>query len=172
MKTLKQMPIPVAALIMVLLIMVGLALGNEKALSAAKEGPEAILAEVSAMASQRASQAKNLLVVANRNDVEAQNTNALNDAIGELEDAQRANKIASANRQLTFTSEAVNESIQRTASEQDRRLATGVMDEMGSLDKLITRRANVYNESLDDVMKLYNSLPMRWVIGGRPEVYQ
>ncbi|MDL2319114.1 hypothetical protein LJC74_08615 [Eubacteriales bacterium OttesenSCG-928-A19] len=172
MKTLKQMPVPLAVVIMVVLIVIGIAFGNHNALSSASKEPEAIMTEVSAMASQRASTAKNLLVVANRNDVDTKNRTALEDAIAALEDAKRADKVSSANKSLTFAANAVNEQIQETADAQDKRLATGVMDELTSQDKLISRRAASYNESLDSVRSLYRTLPMRWVIGGMPEVYQ
>lgn len=173
MKTLKQIPVPVAVIVMVLLIVIGVAFGNHNALSDAKKGPEAILTEVSGLASERASTAKNLLVVANRNDeVDARNRTALEDAIGALQDATRADRIATANRGLNFAAEAVNDQLQQVADAQDRRLATGVMDELTSQDKILTRRANVYNESLDAVRSLYKTLPMRWLIGGMPEVYQ
>lgn len=172
MKKLQQIPVPVAILIMVLCIAIGLAAGNHKALGNAKAEPEAILTEVSAMAAQRASTAKNLLVVANRNDVEAKNRSALETSIENLEDAKRADRIADANKSLTFSASAINEDLQAIASDQDKRLATGVMDELDSQNKLITRRANQYNESLESVRKLYNTLPMRFIIGGMPEVYQ
>ena len=123
------------------------------------------------MASQRAGEAKNLLVVASRNDVEAKNKTALEKAIEDLEDAKKANRISSANSALSFAAGAVNDDIQDVAAVRDKRLATGVMDELWSQDRLITRRANQYNESLESVRKLYNTLPMRFVIGGMPEVY-
>lgn len=172
MKTLKQMPVPVAIGIMVLCIVAGLAFGNHNALSDAKAAPEAILTEVSAMASQRASTAKNLLVVANRNAVDTKNVAALQQAIEDLEDARRADKIASANRGLTFATDAIVTELQQVADSQDKKLTTGVDDDLKSLDKQIARRGTAYNDSLQEVQRLYKTLPMRWIIGGLPEVYQ
>lgn len=172
MKRLKQMPIPIAVLIMVLLVVAGITFGNHNALASVKKEPESILESVSALASDRAKQAKNLLVVAKRNEVEARHITALEDAIGELEDAKKANQIASANQSLTFTATAVNDALQEAADQQDKKLATGVMDELESRNKLITREANKYNDSLDAVRTLYYSLPMRWLIGGMPEAYR
>ena len=172
MKRLKQIPVPLAVVIMVVCIVVGIAFGNHNALSEAKAAPEAILAEVSALASQRANSAKNLLVVANRNNVDQALRTQLEDTIGSLEDATKAGKIASANEGLTFATNAVNEQIQANANDQDKRLATGVMDDLSSNDKLLTRRANVYNESLEAVSKVYRTLPFGWLVGGMPEVHQ
>lgn len=172
MKTLKQIPVPVAIAIMVLCIVVGIAFGNNNALSKAKAEPEAILTEVSATASQRASTAKNLLVVAGRNDIDAKNRTALEDAIGSLEDAKKPGKIATANSSLTFAAGVVHEELQQKANDSDKKLSTGVMDDLSSQEKILTRQANRYNESLDSVRKLYNTLPMRWLIGGMPEVYR
>lgn len=175
MKTLQQIPVPVAVLIMVVLILIGVAFGNHNTLSDAKAAPEVILTEVSAAASERASKAKNLLVVAKRNDVSDQSVTALQDAIAALEDATRAGRVgrmASANDQLTFAAGHVNTELQASAGEQDRRLATGVMDELGSAEKILSRQAALYNEGVGEVRKLYNRLPMRWLIGGMPEVFQ
>lgn len=172
MKRLQRIPIPVAIIIMVFLIVAGVAFGNHNALTRAAAEPEAILAEVSATASQRASKAKNLLVVANRNEVEAKNRTALEDAIAGLEDARRAGQLASANQSLTFAASAINEQLQLVADTQDKKLATGVMDDLGSLDKQLIRQANNYNDLVEDVRSLYKRLPLGWVLGGMPEVYQ
>lgn len=172
MKTLKQIPVPVAVVIMVLCIVLGVVFGNNNALSRASKEPEAILAEVSVTASQRATSAKNLLVVAKRNTVDAKAINALEDAIAGLESAKKANKISSANTTLTFTAEAVNEQIQASATDQDKRLATGVLDDMASYERILSRQANSYNEALGDVRSVYKTLPFGWLVGGMPEVYQ
>lgn len=172
MKKLKQIPVPVAIIIMVVCIIVGVAFGNHNAFSDAKAAPEAILTEVSAMASDRANKASNLLVVANRNDVDQKNITALEDAIGDLKNATRANKIAEANQSVTFAANTVNEQIQQAAGAEDRKWATGAMDEISSLNKQIVRRASAYNESVSDLRSLYNKLPLRWFVGGMPEVYQ
>lgn len=172
MKTLKQMPIPVAILIMVLCIVIGVAFGNHNALSRAMAEPEEILTEVSALASQRGTRGKNLVVVAKRNDVDSKNIKALEDAISQLAGARKANKIASANESLTFAATVVNEQIQLSADESDRRLATGVMDDLSSDNNILTRRARVYNDSLEDAAKVYRKLPFGWLVGGMPEVYQ
>lgn len=172
MKKLGQIPVPAAVAIMVLCILLGITFGNHNALEAAKAEPEAILQEVSALAAKRAGTAKNLLVVAGRNTVDAQNTKALSDAIAALEDARRADRIAEASRSVDFAAQAVNEQLQQTAGDQDKRLATGVMDDLYSTGAMMNRQGTIYNEALADVRSVYNKLPMRWLIGGMPEVYQ
>lgn len=172
MKKLQQIPVPIAIGIMVLCIVAGIAFGNHNAFSDAKAAPEAILAEVSAMASERANKASNLLVIANRNALDQKNVTALEDAIGDLKNATKANKIAAANQSLTFAATTVNEQLQQVANAEDQKWATGAMDEIGSVNKQLLRRASAYNEQVDDLRSLYNSLPMKWFIGGMPEVYQ
>lgn len=172
MKTLQRIPVPIAVLIMVLCILVGIAFGNHHALSDAIKAPEAIMTEVAEMAAQRVGIAKNLLVLASRNEVDAQASAALEAAVASLESASAPTQIADANRSVTAAADAVNVQIQAAASDQDKKLSTGVMDNLGSLAAQLARRANAYNESLEDVRKLYNTLPMRFVIGGLPEVYQ
>lgn len=172
MKTLKQMPVPVAILVMVLCIVIGIAFGNHNALSQAKVEPEQKLAELTALASQRATHAKNLLVVAKRNDVGDKDIKALEDAIADLQNAKRADRIASANQSLTFAAGIVDEQIQLTASEQDRRLSTGVIDDLSSDGNILARAARGYNDSVEEVRKVYKKLPFGWLVGGMPEVYQ
>lgn len=171
MKTLKQIPVPVAIVIMVVCIVAGIAFGNHNALSDAKAAPEAVLLEVSATASQRANTAKNLLVVANRNTVDAKNRTALETAIASLEDARKPTQIASANKGLTFAAGAVHDELQQVANDSDKRLSTGVMDDLTSLDSIMARQGNRYNDYVNDIRSLYNALPMKWLIGGMPEVY-
>lgn len=178
MKALKRMPIAVAVVIMVVLMLAGIAFGNHNALSQAKAAPEAILTEVSAMAAKRATSAKNLLVVAKRNDVGQQHISTLEDAVAGLEDATnsrvtpKASKIADANQSLTFAATTLNNDLQAVASDQDKRLATGVIDDLTGSDKILSRQASLYNESLESVRSLYSKLPMRFIIGSVPEVYQ
>lgn len=172
MKTLQRIPVPIAFLIMVLCIMVGIAFGNHHALSDAVKAPGALMAEVSAMAAQRASIAKNLLVVAGRNAVDAQTSAALEAAIAGLESAEKPTQTAEANRSVTVAAEAVNDQIQAAASAQDKKLSTGVMDDLISLGNQLARQAKAYNESLEEARKVYNTLPMRFLIGSLPEVYQ
>lgn len=172
MKKIKQMSTPVAVLVMVACIVMGVAFGNHNAFSEAKATPEAILAEVAALASERANKASNLLTIANRNDVEAKDKTALKDAIGDLKNATRAGKIAEANQALTFAASTVSERLQQVAGAEDKKWTTGAMDEIESLNKQLTRRASAYNESVTDLRSVYSKLPMRWIIGGMPEVYQ
>lgn len=171
MKTLQQIPIPVAVGIMILLILVGVALGNNNALSDAKEAPEAKFEEVSAMATKRAVQAQNLVTVAKRSDVEEKSMSALEDTIEGVKSAKNASRLFTANQELTAVAATVNDRLQEVADAHDRKLATGVIDEMTSLDKQLARVASSYNVAVEEVRKVYNTLPMRWIIGGMPEVY-
>lgn len=172
MKTLKQIPVPVAIIIMVVCILVGTAFGNNNALSDAKKEPELVLAEVSALASERAGKAKNMQVLAERSGISDADINALKAAVDGLQNATRADKIAEANRTLTTAAENVNAQLQLTASDADKRLSTGVMDDLSSLEHMISRSAATYNDSVAKVESLYKELPMRWVIGGLPEEYK
>lgn len=171
MKTLKRMPVPLAILIMVLCIVVGVAFGNHNALRNAKAEPEAILSEVTELASQRAGKGSNLLVVAERNTVDDTSKTALKTAANELKNAKNAGDIAAANGQLTAAANAVNEQIQATAGAEDKRLATAAMDDMESMNMILTRRAGAYNEQVEEVRKVYRKLPFGWLVGGIPEVY-
>lgn len=172
MKTLKQIPVPVAVLVMVICILAGIAFGNHNALANAKEAPEVILKEVSSLAAQRVGSAKNLIALAGRNDVSDTDKQALQSATDALEDARKASRIAEANSSLTFASNAVIDQLKAVASEADRKLTVGVEDELLSQNQRLTRVANTYNESVEEVRRVYNTLPMRWLIGGMPEVYK
>lgn len=172
MKKLKQMPVPVAALIMVALMLVGLAFGNHNALKRAMAAPDAIFEEVSALASERANEAANLVVVAGRYDVEQRGIDDLQGAIDAVKDAGTPKKVAAANQTITSKAQTLYEQVEPLADDYDRRLATGVMDNLTSKDQMLTRKGNEYNTAIQSVLQLEKKLPMRWVIGGAPEVYQ
>ncbi len=168
----KQTPVPVAVLVMVLCILVGVTFGNKNALDRAVKNSGATLTEIAELTQQRAAKASNLLVICQRSIPGNAGIEALENAIHTLKNATHAGQIAEADRRLTFAAESVRGPIENAATEQDRKLMVGVMDELNSAEKILTRVAGTYNEKVTEVREVYDSLPTKWLLGGVPEVYQ
>lgn len=171
-KKIKQMPAFIAIIIMVVCMLAGITFGNKNALDSAAANAETAFHEVVGLSVQRAQKAGNLLVLCNRNIAGTTEAEALAGAIEAVEDAVRPSQVAEANRRLTFAANAASPLVKEAASAQDQKLLTGVLDDMGSLEKQLTRKASVYNETLVTTQDVYNKLPMRFLIGGMPEVYR
>lgn len=174
MQKIRRMPVPVAVLVMALLVLAGVALGNNNALGAAQGETDTVFAEMMDMSKERAQKASNLLVLMNRNLSDHATTAALDDAIETLKNAKKPAQVAEANEALTFAAEAANTVLQaeEAVGWSDKKLATGVIDDITSTDKQIARKATVYNNAIAEVQAVYSQLPMAWLLGGLPEAYK
>ncbi len=172
-KQIKRVPVPVAILIMVLCMLLGIAGGNKKALNQAMKKYGVDMSAIAQEANDRATHATNLLTVCKRNlaagDPAVQ---ALEEAIAAQKGAKGPAQLAQANRDLTFAAQTVSNLTLEKASEQDKRLATGVMDEMISAQKILAREAVAYNNGVAAVRDIYDGLPTQFLLGKPPEVFQ
>lgn len=172
MKKLKQMPVPVAVLIMVLCIVAGVAFGNGNALRDAGKVPTQLLAEVSALASTSANEALNLVPVAKRSNVPAAQISELEGAASAVKSAKGARDMATAQARLDAAVAAVEEQIRLTATGDDAKYATGAKDNYENAKRILGRQVAAYNASALEAEKLHATLPFGWLVGRAPEVYQ
>lgn len=168
----QELPVRVAAVIMVLCVLAGVALGNAGALRGAVDaaaGDRALIEELSA---ERASKASNLLVVARRVAPDSPALASLSTAIDAQKKAKTIGSMAAANREIGEAVANVNDALQARAEGQDKRLLTAANDDFTSLDKRLNRAVSTYNQSAGEAQRIYQSLPTKFFLGGAPEVYQ
>lgn len=172
-KKIGRIPIPLAAGIMVVLILLGITAGNKKALDQAVAAHMVAIDEIAEMTAQRVQKANNLLTIAKRYGDSAESAERLSEAISDGKYAKKAERLAQVNRDISFAASAVNDVIQAQGSEADKRLATGEMDELLSAETMIRRAAAAYNAGVTEVTKVYDKLPTKALLGGAlPEGYQ
>lgn len=172
-KQIKRVPVPAAILIMILCLLLGVASGNKKALDQAVKRYGVDMSAIMQEANNRATQATNLLTVCRRNlDAGDPAILALEEAIAAQKGAKAPAQLAQANRDLTFAAQTASNLTMEKASEQDKRLTTGVMDEMISAQKILSREAVAYNNGVASVRDVYDGLPTQFLLGKPPEVFQ
>jgi len=172
-KKMKQIPVWVAIVVMAVCVVAGVALGNRNALERARADIDASLADALGLAYQRVDMAEHrLLLLCKRNIPDHAATKALEQAVEVSRRAKSPRGIAQADKALSAAAEAVLEPLGEAASAMDKNLMTGVMDEMISAEKIMKRSADAYNNGLEDVRRVYNSLPLRQLLGGMPEAFK
>lgn len=169
-KKIKQMPPQAAIAIMIACILVGLLLGNGRALRNAVATTEKELAEVHALSGERLAKSKNLLTIALRAMPDNPATASLREAISNVESATALRELGPLNSHL---SEAVKlASTELSAFSQEKGNLQAAMDNFTSADKQMQRVIVSYNAYVQDVNEIYQGLPTRWLLGGiLPEVY-
>lgn len=170
-KKLKQIPVPIAAAIMIICIAAGIALGNNNALKDAKAGAETSMAQVTELSLERAQKASNLLVLCERYAPDNVATVAIKNAVEAQKNAKTPSQIAEANRNLTDAAYAANEMLRAFVKDTDAKLLTGIMDDLGSYQKQLTRAANTYNADAAEAYAVYQKLPSRFLLGSYLEEY-
>lgn len=172
-KKLKELPIPVAAAFLVVCILAGVTLGNRNALVSAAQRPKAEYEALASLALERGQKASNLLVIASRNAPDAPYTKKLAETIESVKNAKSVREVAEANRALTFAATAVEEALSPAVTPQDKKLMTGVMDDLASAEHQLARVAGRYNEAVLEVKTVHGKLPAKWLLrGALPEAYQ
>lgn len=172
-KKIRQIPMGLAIVVMIVCVSGGVALGNRNALSRAVEQTKASLSDAAGLAYQRVDMAEHrLLVLCARNIPDHAATKALESAIEVSRRAKTPGEIARADKALSSAAESVLEPLGAVASAKDKELTTGVMDDMISAGKILLRSADAYNKALEDVRKVYNALPARLFLGGMPEAFK
>ena len=172
-KKIKKMPVWAAIVVMVVCVLAGVALGNKNALDRARAGIAASLADATGLAYQRVDMAEHrLLLLCKRNIPDHAATKALEQAVEVSRRAKAPGAIAQADKALSAAAQAVLEPLSEAASAVDKGLMTGVMDELGSAEKIMRRSADAYNKDLENVQRVYNSLPMKRLLGGMPEAFK
>jgi len=171
-RKIKGLPVPVAVIIMVICVLVGVALGNANALRAASKGTLEAQAAVRQYSDARAVQAGNMLVLARRIAADSPVTASLEQAIEAHRRAGPIAGVAAANAQLTDAVRDARGVLEPLAVETDRRLLTGVVDDFDSGTHLLSRKIGEYNESVQKVRQTLAALPFQFLLQGAvPEVY-
>ena len=168
MKKLKQMPIPVAVLIMVLCIVIGIGFGNNNALSKAESESAGQFATVLSSGKERADKAANLRSLCESNGVDQSVINTLNTAISAVKAANAPAKFAKANEELTVAMDAAEEALLESR-EGTVPYLQAALDDIDSVTMQLARYIRVYNESQQNALDLYNTLPARFILQ-KPEV--
>ena len=83
--------------------------------------------------------ARNLIVVCERNISSHEATSLLGEAIAALQKAETYDEITELARTLSEASDYAWEVLSKTATEQDIRLATGIMDQMNGIEMRLHR---------------------------------
>ncbi len=169
-KKLKQMPLSIAVGVMVVCILAGVTLGNRNALNRAKADSGATLTAVTQHTAERATQAGNLVKLAERLSPDDPIIAPLKTAIAELKAANTPSGITQADQALTAACEAARTALAGKGSEQDAKLLTGLLDTIASEESMITFTVREYNAALVTVQDVYDSLPTKW-IQAAPEVF-
>ena len=171
-KKLKELPMPVAAAFLVVCILAGVTLGNRNALVSAAQRPKAEYEALASLALERG-RASNLLVIASRNAPDAPYTKKLAETIESVKNAKSVREVAEADQALTFAATAVEEALSPAVTPQDKKLMTGVMDDLASAEHQLARVAGRYNEAVLEVKTVHGKLPAKWLLhGALPEAYQ
>ncbi|MDR0898143.1 MAG: hypothetical protein LBN04_09850 [Oscillospiraceae bacterium] len=168
-KKIKGMPIPVAVGILLLCAVLAVFLGNRSVLREAMEPVNSAMNDITRCTTDRAGKAKNMQTLLKRHLPDAPENAALAVAIEGLEKADTVQAIARADAALT------------TAGEAARRALTGVADAanlQAAMDGLLgagyqlLNATRVYNLAASAAQAVYDQLPLSFLLGGRPEVYE
>jgi hypothetical protein len=168
-KKIKEMPIPVAVGILLLCALIGLYLGNGMALSKAMKPVDTAMEDVLRCTADRAGKAKNLQTLLKRHLPDAPENAALAVAIEGLEKADAPQAIARADAALTTAAEAARTALTGVADAANLQAAMDGL--LGAGDQLL-RATRTYNEAALAAQEAYDQLPLSFLLGGRPEVYE
>lgn len=172
-KWLRNLPIPIAATAMALLMLTGVALGNNNALKEASVEANAQRVILADYVDTRVTQMNNLLTLLNRYTPESEAAEFVEDLIAERREADTPAALYQYNERLSFAAESAAEALQSTVTDANMKtLLTSVLDEMESAQSKLRRSAGVYNSAVADAEAVYGKLPFRFLIGDAPEAYR
>jgi hypothetical protein len=168
-KKIKAMPIPVAVGILLLCVVIALFLGNRSALREAMEPVNSAMEDILRCTNDRAGKAKNLQTLLKRHLPDAPENAALTVAIEGLEKADSAQAIARADAALTGAANAARTALTGVADAANLQAAMDGL--LGAGDQLL-RATRAYNEAAGQAQAAYDQLPLSFLLGERPEVYE
>ncbi len=161
----------VGIVIMAVMLVLSLFIGNFRALQ--KATPTAFLrqGDVKSIVEDRANAATNAMTVAKRSSADTLYINAVESANKAFSSAKTARELSRANQELTAAvSEAVAEA-QKTLSADDQKMLTRAMDTFTEQGSFLRQEAREYNSRAEKAVKLYESLPTRFLLS-EPDYYE
>lgn len=171
-KKIKQTPVPIAALIMALCMLAGVALGNQNALNGAANGANDMLPGIKQIASSKTTYAEHILRLCQRNLPDAPETAELRDAIASLSVARTASAIAKADSELSIALTAIDAPLRAAGGQLVSTQLTGELDKYDEAARNLFLKSVEYNKKVAEAQTVYDRLPMKLFLRGMPEVYQ
>ena len=157
---------------MAVLLVLSLFVGNFRALQ--KVTPTAFLRQgsVQTIMEDRIAAARNTLSVASRADLDESLYSAVNSAVSQMENARTARDISRANQLLTTAVSELTASASTSAlSDGDRKSLSRAADDFTEQGSFLRQEAKTYNEKADKALRVYGSLPTRFLLS-EPDYYE
>ena len=161
---LNKLPQAAGIAILVVCIFGGVALGNSNALRSATREANKSLPAVEQILSERTGKASNLVTLCERYIPQSDATAQLTDARNAVSAARSAEEMYDANLRLSGAAEAAHIALNQVdMTETDKKLLTGVLDELLSSQLQLERESGNYNEKIDEAVSVYHKLPTQFL---------
>lgn len=167
MKKIKQLPVPVAVLIMIVCILAGLTFGNNNALSRAMADSSDAFGSVQSMGQEWANKASNISTLCTNAGVDDGIVKSLNNAIDAVKKADSPKRFTQAREDLLSSLDKARTALDEHSSEVQylQRAEDDLLSSQLQLDRVI----KTYNAEQQTVVDVYNKLPTKWLLK-KPEV--
>lgn len=175
-KKIKNLSAVWAAVFMVLMFVFAVALGNNNAVKDARALCEESFQGVAVLMEDRRGEAANLLVLAER--YKAPSAEELSGIIEELKEISEKTpgEIAAENEALNEAAKAVETEIREILQVKDEKgdlkNLQAVMDDLQSEQNILNRLAQAYNETARQAQEIYQKLPLKFLLGAAPGVFE
>ena len=165
---LHDLPMAAGAAIMVVLLVISLFAGNFRALQKATPKDFIRQGDVKSIIEDRVDAAENILNVAGRAGLSANDVNAAETAVRALEKAKTAQEISRADQDLTA---AVSELTTAELSGEEARNMMSAADAFAEYGSFLRQEARAYNEKAQKAEALYDTLPTKFILP-EPDMYE
>lgn len=165
--------LPQAAGIAILCVLLALSLpvGNFRALQNATPGAFIRQGDVRSIVEDRVAAANNACTVASRASVSDTLLTDVRQAARELGEAKTAREISRADQRLTSAVSGMTVAASDALDAENQRMLASAADDFAEQGSFLRQEARAFNEKAEKAEKLYERLPMKFMLP-QPDVYE